>query len=855
MGSNFILNNSAGASIAGNYGNEVSGAGIQVLSGGVATLNNEGTITGGYGGGAGISGNNFTLNNLLGGTIAGGDGYKLRAGGAGVSGSGFTVNNSGSVAGGAGDPRPNYGGGVGGAGVSGSSLTLINSASGVISGGTGAFGPNTGIGGAGVEVLGGTVAANSLSNYGSIKGGIGGDGEHANSGAIGGAGVSGSNFALTNASGAAITGGNGGAAPQAVGGYGGSGVAGSGFTVNNSGSIIGGNGGAGNTRGNAQSPAIGGQGGYGINGSGFTVNNSGLIAGGNGGAGGYGGYNGTSYTASKGGAGGAGIQVLSGAAATIMNTALGNITGGVGGVGGAALSSTGADGGAGGAGILVTTGATSSINNLGSITGGAGGLGGSASGNVGAGGAGVQVDAGGTISTLTNMGSILGAIVNGAITQGYDILNNGTIATFNNLQGASSSALTYSGKLPTNYSIIVNSATNYGQLAVTSVTGQMIFRVYSSSTLIANHQYLSVLTGVVAGNLTGSYINQVSAGYKWSLLNTSGTTWELDVGDADSGGGIPVVAGPTTADTQQSLVNTVSALQNIYTLQNSILANSFSYDCSLFDVNNICISAGGRNTAVQAANGLNNTSGLLIGAYRPHQNYRIGAYVDQNLSMSNAGSAVSLGNNTPLIGLFGAWNERLDGTGAELKVSVAYGQKNATVTRSVVGTSEAGSGSSQLNSQGAQVTAKYGFAVMPKVIVSPYVGMRYTQNNMGGYTETMSSTVTAPLTYSALNINASTILAGLGASYQFIPKATVFASAGLEADTNAANGTYSATGVVGLTPINFNVSPVKTRPTATLGAYYDVQKYQRLGITGIYRQEQFQAVSTTAVMATYTVGL
>ena len=46
----------------------------------------------------------------------------------------------------------------------------------------------------------------------------------------------------------------------------------------------------------------------------------------------------------------------------------------------------------------------------------------------------------------------------------------------------------------------------------------------------------------------------------------------------------------------------------------------------------------------------------------------------------------------PLIGLFGAWNERLDGTGTEVKVSAAYGQKNATITRQVVGTSEAGSG-------------------------------------------------------------------------------------------------------------------------------------------------------------------
>ena len=126
---------------------------------------------------------------------------------------------------------------------------------------------------------------------------------------------------------------------------------------------------------------------------------------------------------------------------------------------------------------------------------------------------------------------------------------------------------------------------------------------------------------------------------------------------------------------------------------------------------------------------------------------------------------------------------------------------------------------------------------------------------MGGYTEGASSSVTAPLTYSALNTNATTALAGVGASYRFIPKATAFASAGVETDINTSNGTYSATGITGLTPVNFNANPVKTRPTATLGAYYDIVKNQRIGITGIYRQESYQAISTTTVLATYTIGL
>ena len=479
---------------------------------------------------------------------------------------------------------------------------------------------------------------------------------------------------------------------------------------------------------------------------------------------------------------------------------------------------------------VINEGTVTALINTGTISAGVGGYG---------------IGSNGIITALTNAGAI------SAGSGGYGIASSGSIATLNNAQGGNGSspattALTYTGNLPTNYNIIVRSLNSYGQLAVTSPSGASTFGIYGggvsgvAASVLAKGTYVGVLSGVTSTNLnntSGSF-----NGFRWSLNNSSGSIWDL------------IVTGASTVDTQQSLVNTASVLQGTYTLQNSVMVNGFTYDCSLFDKRGICVSAGGRNTTVQAQ-GINNTSGLLIASYRlDKNNSRIGAWVDQNLSVSSP-STVKLGNSTPMIGLFGVWSQRPDGVGAEVKVSAAYGQKDTTITRQVVGTSEAGSGSSQLISQGAQVVAKYGFAVMPDVVVSPYAGVRYTQNNMGGYTEATSSTVTAPLTYSALNTNATTALAGAEARYRGIPKTTLFASAGVETNTNTSNGSYSATGVDGLTPVNFNPNPVKTRPTATVGGYYDILKNQRIGITGIYRQEPFQAVSTTTVLATYTIGL
>ncbi|MBT8557469.1 autotransporter outer membrane beta-barrel domain-containing protein [Polynucleobacter paneuropaeus] len=683
------------------------------------------------------------------------------------------------------------------------------------------------------------LATNVLAN-----GGAGGDGFPI---FIGGAG------GLDTVSGAGVNGGD----SSPLDGYGGGG-GGAGITGGRGGGSVVGAGGVGGivtvNRGNGGdgSPALdypdtgGGGGGGGAAGKDITTTsaNTASITGGKGGAGGAGSDCCISGSGGGGGAGGFGAIVNVGG---ITYTNSGSILGGAGGAGGASVNfgdpnSNGGNGGDGGIGVYLGGNLTTLIN-TGIITGGSGGAGGTSfSGSAGAVGAplpGVYVASGISVS-ITNTGTITGG------TGSVGIMNDGTISTLRNSQ----TNLTYSGVLPTNYNIIINSPTSYGKLVVTSGTGSTTFGINAGS-IVRNGTYASVLTGLTSNKLSNTTGTFGSA--TWLLSNSSGSIWDLIISGYYSG--------PSVANTNQSLANTASALQGTYTLQNSVLANSFSYDCTVFGANNVCVSAGGRNTAVSAANGLNNTSALLIAAYRPHPNYRIGAYADQNLSVSNPGGTVNLGNNTPLIGLFGAWNERLDGTGTEVKVSAAYGQKNTTMTRSVVGSgataSEAGSGSSTLNSQGAQATAKYGFGILDNVIVSPYVGVRYTSNTMGGYTEASSSSVTAPLTYSALNTNATTALAGVGASYRVIPTVMTFASAGVEADTNTANGTYSATNtsIGALTPVNFNANPVRTRPTATVGAYYDIEKNQRLGITGIYRQEAYQAVSTTTVLATYTIGL
>ena len=448
-----------------------------------------------------------------------------------------------------------------------------------------------------------------------------------------------------------------------------------------------------------------------------------------------------------------------------------------------------------------------------------------------------------TIGTITNYGAITGGLVGI-----YNDLN-GVITRLNNAQNG----LTYAGTLPSYYNIIITN-TGYGTLNGTGQSsGSTVFGVSPLSTLRVG-TFQGVLTGGFSpsagianpGASTGTVTGTIST-YSWTLTyDVANTEWDLTLASL-------APPGPSTADTQVSLQNTATALKSTYALQNSVIANSLNYDCQVFDKNNVCVSAGGRNTNVQAG-GVNNVSALLIAAYRAMPEVRVGAYLDQNLSVTSSSSPVVLGNGGPLFGLFGVWNQNPDGSETEVKVSASFGQKNTTTTRAVVGTSEAGVGSATLNNSGVQAIAKYGFAVTRDAMVSPYIGLRYSQGNMGGYTEATSATVTTPLTYAALNTNATTFMAGVHGKYKLTPEAVVQASVGLESDTNVNNGSLTATGITGLTAINFNPNPVKTRPVAMLGGYYDVAKAQRVALTGIYRQEPYQAIGSTTVLATYTVG-
>ena len=460
---------------------------------------------------------------------------------------------------------------------------------------------------------------------------------------------------------------------------------------------------------------------------------------------------------------------------------------------------------------------------------------------------GIIDSSGGSYSAIWTNTGVTNITNNGSITaDSFGIRNTASIDALNNAQGGdsltpSTTVLTFTGTLPINYNIIINSATHYGQLSGSSISGSTNFGINNGST-ITTKLYTGVLQGLTTSNV-GATRSGTYNGLNWTLALQSGssTIWDL------------IFTGGSTADTQASMTPNAYALRGAYSLQSAIINTGLSYDCTTFDKNGICLSAGGRMT--DTVNPSTNSQGaLLIASYRANDNWRIGGYLDQNLSTNDA-RGVNLDNSNPMGGIFAVWNQNTDGTGYQVRVAAGYSDKNVTISRSVIGTAEAGTGDSSLRSQAYSVTVSHGFQINNTGwIASPYLGVRYTKIKRAGYTEDSSADVTAPLTYSALSQETTTALAGVRFNGQFGDKVNVIASAGIENDIAHNTGDYAATGVDSLTPIAFNQNIRHIRPLAQAGVRYAIDKRQTIGANLHYRQEAFNSTHSVTGMVNYELG-
>ncbi|MEY3107435.1 MAG: hypothetical protein RIT35_1613, partial [Pseudomonadota bacterium] len=172
------------------------------------------------------------------------------------------------------------------------------------------------------------------------------------------------------------------------------------------------------------------------------------------------------------------------------------------------------------------------------------------------------------------------------------------------------------------------------------------------------------------------------------------------------------------ADTQSSMRYQSSQLRSAFNTQTVAANFALNYDCNIYDVKGMCISAGGRYTTIDNPN-INNSAAVVTLGYKVNPNIRVGAYLDQNINISKP-TGIDIGNNTPLMGLYAVWNKEQSGLGYQVRLANTYQDKDVTQTRTVFNTSEAGSGKSSLTSQSYLAELSYAFQYQDKTLVRPY---------------------------------------------------------------------------------------------------------------------------------------
>ena len=166
--------------------------------------------------------------------------------------------------------------------------------------------------------------------------------------------------------------------------------------------------------------------------------------------------------------------------------------------------------------------------------------------------------------TLVNTGTITGGSLGDVFVE-----TTATLSSLSNLQGSSSSALRYSGKLPTAYKIIFN-GTSYGKISGSSVSGAMTFSIDTvNSVNITSGTYNNVIVGIenagVGDTDNDGIVTGTSGALNWTLNETSTSgTWNLTIASSDT---TPptmnitadgVTSGSTTSNANLSLTFTSS---------------------------------------------------------------------------------------------------------------------------------------------------------------------------------------------------------------------------------------------------------------------------------------------------------
>lgn len=456
-----------------------------------------------------------------------------------------------------------------------------------------------------------------------------------------------------------------------------------------------------------------------------------------------------------------------------------------------------------------------------------------------------------TIGSITNLGVVTATQTN------YSMYNdNGVIGTLNNLQSSDGvgGALHYSGKLPTNYNVIVY-GDQFGQLAVNSgdYSGSMMFDVFAgdvpngiAASTLNTRVYEDVVTGVVSSAYSNTFVDGAAFGsyngFAWKLTNAewrggSSTSWDLTV----------LNFGLELGEPQRTVLG-----QEEHSIRDG-LDHRMGYDCVLFDKDDFCVSLDARYSG--SADG-RELAGILTVAKQIEAGVRIGGFLDARLS-SNEVDGVQMKSGLPMFGLFAAYSAHQDGTGLHARFSAAYEHGTADITRSnMLGSAATVSGTADVDSYGIAQRFGWGFDVGNKKVLTPYLGLRLTESTRGAYDEAYSEgVVDDPFSYDAYGQKRTTGTLGADLAGPIDQNTTYRLGAGLDYDVASNLDMFAAySDLIGDMTYSNDVKARATRFFGSAGIGHMLEKNKTLTLDAQVSQMDYGSESAYSLIAGYQMA-
>jgi autotransporter-associated beta strand protein len=135
--------------------------------------------------------------------------------------------------------------------------------------------------------------------------------------------------------------------------------------------------------------------------------------------------------------------------------------------------------------------------------------------------------------------------------------------------------------------------------------------------------------------------------------------------------------GPSASNTKMALaLNSVNLeqamMERLLTMQSKL-----QYDCTTFEKHGVCLSA---STRLNGTKTTENGGGILTGAYRISPKWRVGGFVDQELTRHSPRD-VRTGVPQPAFGAFVGYNENKNGLGFIARAAASISLGDVVVTR------------------------------------------------------------------------------------------------------------------------------------------------------------------------------